>query len=125
MIIIAMMMEKRKQTKKMIMAAASTTIATTTIMIDDDYLTMLKLRCAGGREFNPRPGQYGRMSFSSDQVTGKVFSSEHAFPSKILNLFRTLSSWGSSNYRPSALFLYKVASHVKKTAISAIIIIII
>ena len=37
-----------------------------------------------GREFNPRPGQYSRMSFSSDQVTGKVFSSEHAFPSKLL-----------------------------------------
>ena len=33
--------------------------------------------CAGGREFNPRPGQYSRMSFSSDQVSGKVFSSEH------------------------------------------------
>ena len=31
-----------------------------------------------------------------------------------LNLFRTLSSWGSSNYRPSAPFLYEVASHVKK-----------
>ena len=26
---------------------------------------VLKLRCAGGREFNPRPGQYSRMSFSS------------------------------------------------------------
>ena len=38
--------------------------------------------CAGGREFNPRPGQCSRMSFSSDQVTGKVFSSEHAVPSK-------------------------------------------
>ena len=25
-----------------------------------------------------------------------------------------LSSWGSSNYRPSAPFLYEVASHVKK-----------
>ena len=47
-----------------------------------DTLTMLKLRCAGGREFNRRPGQYSRMSFSSDQVTGKVFSSEHALPSK-------------------------------------------
>ena len=35
-------------------------------------------------------------------------------PFKILNLFRTLSSWGSSNYRPSAPFLYGVASHVKK-----------
>ena len=33
----------------------------------------LKLRCAGGREFEPRPGQYSRMSFSSDQVTGTVF----------------------------------------------------
>ena len=42
----------------------------------------LKLRCAGGREFNPRPGQNSRMSFSSDQVTGTVFSSERVFPSK-------------------------------------------
>ena len=41
-----------------------------------------------------------------------------------LILFRTLSSWGSSNYWPSAPFLYEVASHVKKTAIPAIIIII-
>ena len=32
----------------------------------------LKLRCAGGREFDPRPGQYSRMSFSSEQVTGTV-----------------------------------------------------
>ena len=48
-----------------------------------DTLTMFEgIRCAGGREFNPRPGQYSRMSFSSDQVTGKVFSSEHAFRSK-------------------------------------------
>ena len=28
--------------------------------------SMSKLRCAGGREFDPRPGQYSRMSFSSD-----------------------------------------------------------
>ena len=34
-----------------------------------------------------------------------------------------MSSWGSSNYRPFAPFLYEVASHVKKTAIPAIIII--
>ena len=33
---------------------------------------------------------------------------------QILNLFRTLSSWGSINYRPSAPLLYEVASHVKK-----------
>ena len=32
---------------------------------------------------------------------------------KILNLFGTLSPWGSGNYRPSAPFLYEVASHVK------------
>ena len=32
---------------------------------------------------------------------------------QILNLFRTLSSWGSINYRPSAPLLYEVASHVK------------
>ena len=34
---------------------------------------MLTLRRAEGREFDPRPGQYSRMSFSSDQVTGTVF----------------------------------------------------
>ena len=34
---------------------------------------MSTLRCAGGREFDPRPWQYSRMSFSSDQVTGTVF----------------------------------------------------
>ena len=33
---------------------------------------------------------------------------------QILNLFRTLSSWGRINYRPSAPLLYEVASHVKK-----------
>ena len=33
----------------------------------------LELRCEGGREFDPRSGQYSRMSFSSDQVTGTVF----------------------------------------------------
>ena len=36
-----------------------------------DTLTMFE---AGGREFDPRPGHYSRMSFSSDQVTGTVFS---------------------------------------------------
>ena len=37
-----------------------------------DTLTIFELRCVGGREFDPRPGQYSRMSFSSDQVTGTV-----------------------------------------------------
>ena len=32
---------------------------------------------------------------------------------QILNLFRTLSSWGSDNHRASAPLLYEVASHVK------------
>ena len=34
---------------------------------------MLTPRRAEGREFEPRPGHYSRMSFSSDQVTGTVF----------------------------------------------------
>ena len=44
----------------------------------------LKLRCAGGVVSSIPTGaiNYSRMSFSSDQVTGTVFSSEHAFPSK-------------------------------------------
>ena len=50
------------------------------LSIEQYIQVCLKLRCAGGREFNPRPGQYSRIGFSSDQVTGKVFSSEHAFP---------------------------------------------
>ena len=33
----------------------------------------LRTRRAGGREFEPRPGHYSRMSFSSGQVTGTVF----------------------------------------------------
>ena len=38
-----------------------------------DTLIMLTLWRAEGCEFDPRPGQYSRMSFSSDQVTGTVF----------------------------------------------------
>ena len=49
--------------------------------------------------------------FHPDQVTGKGFLIWTCLSFKILNLFRTLSSWGSSNYRPSAPFLYDVASH--------------
>ena len=33
---------------------------------------------------------------------------------QILNLFRTLSSWGSITYKPSAPLLYEVSSHVKQ-----------
>ena len=41
---------------------------------------------------------------------------------QILNLFRTLSSWWSGNYRPSAPFLYEVASHVKQLPFRPILI---
>ena len=34
---------------------------------------MLTPRRVEGREFNPRPGHYSRMSFSPDQVSGTVF----------------------------------------------------
>ena len=74
----------------------------------------LKLRCARGREFEPRPGQYSRMSFSSDQVTAQFSLIWKCLSFQILNLFRTLSSWGSGNYRASAPLLYEVASHVKQ-----------
>ena len=50
-----------------------------TAVAEGDTLTMFEATVC--REFNPRPGQYSRMIVSSDQVTGKVFSSEHAFPS--------------------------------------------
>ena len=73
-----------------------------------------KLRCAGGREFDPRPGQYSRMSFSSDPGDWYGFLIWTCLSIQILNLFRTLSSWGSGNYRPTAPLLYEVASHVKK-----------
>ena len=42
-----------------------------------------------------------------------------------LNLFRTLSSWGSGNYRPSAPFLYEVASQLNNCLPAIIIVIII
>ena len=60
-----------------------------------DTLNMLTLRRAEGREFDPRPGQYSRMSFSSDQVTGTVFP----------RLNMPFSSWESINYKPYALLL--------------------
>ncbi len=62
----------------------------------------------------PGPGQYSRMSFSSDPGDWYGFLIWTCLSFQILNLFRTLSSWGSSNYRPSAPLLYEVASHVKK-----------
>ena len=56
------------------------------------------------------------MSFSSDQARWLArFSLIWICLSfQILNLFRTLCSWGSINYRPSAPLLYEVASHVQK-----------
>ena len=54
-----------------------------------------------------------RMSFSSDPGDWYGFLIWTCLSFQILNLFRTLSSWGSGNYRPSAPILYEVASHVK------------
>ena len=51
--------------------------------------------------------------FSSDPGHWYGFLIWTCLSFQILNLFRTLSSWGSGNYRPSAPFLYEVASHVK------------
>ena len=62
---------------------------------------------AGGREFDPRP----RFLVQPGNWYGFLIWMCLSF--KILNLFGILSPWGSSNYRPSAPFLYEVASHVK------------
>ena len=79
-----------------------------------DTLTMLTLRWAGGREFDPRPGQYSRMSFHPTRWLVQFSLIWTCLSFQILNLFWTLSSWGSGNYRPSAPLLYEVASHVKQ-----------
>ena len=47
-----------------------------------DSLFVMKSGCAGGRGFAPRPGQYSKESFSSNQETGKVFSPEMPLYSK-------------------------------------------
>ena len=53
-------------------------------------------------------------AFSIAAGNPSTTTSTAVFPLFVLNLLRTLSSWGSSNYRPSAPFLYEVASHVKQ-----------
>ena len=71
---------------------------------------------AEGREFDPRPGQYSRMSFSSDQVTGTVFPHLNMpfLPNSkfILNIVLV----GKQKLQSISTFLYniEVASHVKK-----------
>ena len=60
---------------------------------------------AEGCEFDPRPGQYSRMSFSSDRVTGTVFPHLNMPFLPNSKFIRTLFSWGSINYKPSALLL--------------------
>ena len=79
-----------------------------------DTLTMFEATvCGRSWVGSPRPGQYSRMSFSSDPGDWYGFLIWTCLSFQILNLFRTLSSWGSGNYRPSAPFIYEVASHVK------------
>ena len=58
-------------------------------------------------------------------MTGTVFLSEYAFLSKFWIYLVYCPNGEALNNRPSASSLYEVASHVKKTAISAFIIIII
>ena len=55
-----------------------------------------------------------RMSFSSDPGDWYGFLIWICISFPILNVFRTLSSWGSGNYRSSAPLLCEVASHVKQ-----------
>ena len=50
------------------------------------------------REFDPRPVQYSRMSLSSDPGDWYGFLIWTWLSFQIMNLFRTLSSWGSGNY---------------------------
>ena len=73
---------------------------------------MLKLRSAGGQEFENRPVHYNIVGCVFRQL---IRSSHPNMPFQILNLFGMLSSRGSVkiNYRPSAPFLYEVASRVK------------
>ena len=51
--------------------------------------------------------------FHPDQETGKVFSSEHAFPSKFW-IYLEHCHRGEAVYRPSAPFLYEVAMQPRK-----------
>ena len=66
--------------------------------------------CAGGRRFAPRP--WG--SFSSNQATCEVFSTEHAIYSKFI---RINLRGEAVNYRPFASPSFKVASYVKTAII--------
>ena len=83
---------------------------------------MLTLRRVEGREFDPRPGQYSRMSFSSDQVTGTVFLDLNMpfLPNSKFN--KNIVLVGKQKLQSISTFLYniEVANHVKKTAIPAI-----
>ena len=60
----------------------------------------------------------------NNSMTKHILNIEEVFNVTCLVVSRCIPVVGSSNYRPSAPLLYEVASHVKKTAIPAIIIII-
>ena len=77
-----------------------------------DTLTMLEATVSGRSCVQSPTGAI--MSFSYDQVTGTVFSSEHAFPSKFWIYLEHCTRGEAVIYRQSEPFLYEVASHVKK-----------
>ena len=77
---------------------------------------MLTLRRAEGREFDPRPGQYSSMSFSSDQVTGTVFLHLNMPFHPHFKFIENIVLVGKQKLQSISTFLYniEVASHVKK-----------
>jgi len=73
---------------------------------------------AGGGRFMPRPWHYRWGVFDLTRQLAKFSPANMPY---ILNLFRISLCVEAVKYRPYASASFKVASHVKKTAISAII----
>ena len=66
-----------------------------------------------------RPGRgNSKESFSSNQETGKVFSPEMPFYSKLYKILKYVVPVGSVSYRPSASPSYEASSHVNNYAYS-------
>jgi len=78
--------------------------------VKKDYLPAAVACCAGNWRFESQPWHYSRRMFSSEQVTGKIFSAEYAVNSKFI--FRISSRGEAANYRPYASPSFEVASHV-------------
>ena len=76
---------------------------------------MLTLRRAECPEFDARPGQYSRMRFSSDQVTGTVFPHLNMPFLPNSKFIYKIVLVGKQTLQSISTFLYniEVASHVK------------